>query len=1140
MTHKPRSHSAPAHRRRLSLEQLESRHMLTAVPFGPEQLIDTNEATDTLIIMADLDGDGDLDQLAADDGVFWYENTDGAGTFGSAQTIATAAQANNVRGLDVGDVDRDGDLDVFASSVSDDKVQWFENFGPNFFSSPKLIFSHSSVGASVKLVDDDGDGDLDVLFDGNVGRYENNGSGGFTPSGSGLSADYITTTDSNQGGQLYIITADLSANTITLDAGGTTASVPLNAPRNLTAADLDGDGFTDVIATSGTDGDLVWYNNHGTTGNFFQGNPFKKTIDSGLTGAYDVTVGDLDADGDLDLLASGRSGSGTIAWYENGGESDPTFTRHVLEMPPTAEDVAIGDIDNDGDLDVSYVSSNNNRRVWRANLAIHSGITINSQAEVTIDGIFFGAVSVTTADIDGDGDLDVLGAAFAADDITWWENTVGDGSAWAEHTIDGSFNGAASVRTADVDGDGDLDVLGAAFAADDITWWENTASDGSAWTEHTIDGSFDGSTSVTTADVDGDGDLDVLGAAVLADDITWWENIASDGSAWTEHTIDGSFDGSTSVTTADVDGDGDLDVLGAAVRANDITWWENRRAQFSLNTSDTAPAQILPGDESELLKIDFTHLGRSGDAAAQLESVQLRIETSSGTALTTAEANAVIDRLVLYRDDDDNGVFNAPIDTAISSVDNLTLTNGLLSLSLPSGVGTVAVLAATTRSYLVVAEFPTNAGAAPETSFRLVHQTTGATTTSATYFDQTDPLLSLPQANVTSSTVTVAPLLATSITRLDPTPTNAGSVSYSVVFDRDAIGVSVDDFSLTTTGDVAGNVSQVVQGTPSSYTVTVDNITGTGTLRLDLEDDDTIVDPNGNPLGNFGVGNGDFEGEVYMIDNMLPQVLSIVRLDEISFPPFFLTFWVTFNKSVTGVDVTDFQIATTGTATGTILRVDEQQPFSYLVDIENIAGAGTLGLNLIDDDSIFDTVDPTPLPLGGVGTGNGDATGQVFTLPAGDFDTDDDVDGFDFLTWQRGFGVTSGATVADGDANNDGAVNGFDLALWKTNYGQTQSIVAAASSPSTEEPIADRSELIDAALEMALHDIDNRVEAIVPRQVPPILTEVRQLESAVRHFVSFSDDTPVETLSQQADDRSPEGPQEWLSEELLESVFAEK
>jgi hypothetical protein len=67
----------------------------------------------------------------------------------------------------------------------------------------------------------------------------------------------------------------------------------------------------------------------------------------------------------------------------------------------------------------------------------------------------------------------------------------------------------------------------------------------------------------------------------------------------------------------------------------------------------------------------------------------------------------------------------------------------------------------------------------------------------------------------------------------------------------------------------------------------------------------------------------------------------------------------------------------------------------------------------------------------------------------GDFDVDFDVDGDDFLAWQRGLGITTGATVADGDADGDGAVDGDDLAIWKTNFsgGAAAGAVGAVPEP---------------------------------------------------------------------------------------------
>ncbi len=90
--------------------------------------------------------------------------------------------------------------------------------------------------------------------------------------------------------------------------------------------------------------------------------------------------------------------------------------------------------------------------------------------------------------------------------------------------MEGAFNGAGSVYAADINGDGDMDVLGAAVFSNDIAWWENTAGDGTAWTEHTVDGAFDFARSVYAADIDGDGDIDVLGAAYGTDEIAWWES----------------------------------------------------------------------------------------------------------------------------------------------------------------------------------------------------------------------------------------------------------------------------------------------------------------------------------------------------------------------------------------------------------------------------------------------------------------------------------------------------------------------------------------------------------------------------------------------------------------------------------------
>ncbi|NQU04688.1 MAG: T9SS type A sorting domain-containing protein, partial [Calditrichaeota bacterium] len=105
-------------------------------------------------------------------------------------------------------------------------------------------------------------------------------------------------------------------------------------------------------------------------------------------------------------------------------------------------------------------------------------------------------------------------------EITWWENDGEQG--FTEYIIAGNLFGVCSVYAIDMDNDGDMDVLGAAFENAKITWWENDGEQD--FTEHTIADSFWGAQYVYAADVDGDGDVDVLGAAYDADDVIWWES----------------------------------------------------------------------------------------------------------------------------------------------------------------------------------------------------------------------------------------------------------------------------------------------------------------------------------------------------------------------------------------------------------------------------------------------------------------------------------------------------------------------------------------------------------------------------------------------------------------------------------------
>jgi len=195
------------------------------------------------------------------------------------------------------------------------------------------------------------------------------------------------------------------------------------------------------------------------------------------------------------------------------------------------------------------------------------------------------ASAVFSADIDGDGDADILTGAEAQDEVAWHENLAGDGSTWTKRIISSSADGVRTVHAADLDGDGDFDVLSASTQDDTIAWYENTAGDGSAWIERAISTTSTMARTACAADVDGDGDLDVVSSCFGSGSFTssdgrvaWHENVTGDGTSWVEHVIPAT-EWAAFATAGDIDRDGDIDVF-ASVPASPLSgyqlvWYEN-------------------------------------------------------------------------------------------------------------------------------------------------------------------------------------------------------------------------------------------------------------------------------------------------------------------------------------------------------------------------------------------------------------------------------------------------------------------------------------------------------------------------------------------------------------------------------------
>ena len=479
--------------------------------FGGKQIIEETEtAQPNVVELADLDGDGDNDLVAAsmEGNIAWYAN-DGAGNFGPRQLItATAVQA---RGMDVGDLDGDGDPDVLACSSWNDEVFWFENDGAGSFTQ-HMITTTADGCWFLSAVDLDGDGDLDALrvVYGEISWYENDGAGNF---------------------------------------GASQVVDPFFFGYSAATADLNGDGSMDLIAASPYNDGVFWFANDGT-GSFGS----SQVVALGVDGANHAAVADLDGDGDVDVLSASWI-SNTIAWYENDGAGNFGPLQVISASVQYGHFVHTADLDGDGDADVLSASSIDDKIAWYANDGAG-----NFGAQQVMTTTAYWANSLATGDADGDGDLDVFSTSWEDDKLAWYEND-GAGDFGPQVVLSTSASYPMVLHAADLDADGDADLLVGMENSNDsrLAWYENLGG-GNMGPQQEIIGPVDGPRSLRTADLDGDGDPDLLSASFDDQEFAWYANDGSGGFG-PRQIIDTAPTGAFSIWPADLDGDGDQDVL---------------------------------------------------------------------------------------------------------------------------------------------------------------------------------------------------------------------------------------------------------------------------------------------------------------------------------------------------------------------------------------------------------------------------------------------------------------------------------------------------------------------------------------------------------------------------------------------------
>ena len=368
------------------LERLEQRHLFAAVLWFEDtgQALGANHDA---IELGDLDGDGDLDALvgcrnlpdapSCSASQVWLNR--GSGRFSAGWSGGRLG----VNEIALGDLDKDGDLDAFVTKASPFGNQanevWLNDGQGDFADSGQRL---NDIARDVSLADVDGDDDLDAITAGvNTPSkvWLNNGLGEFTNSGQRLAED------------------------------GWSFSVALG--------DVDGDGDVDAWFGRGLDSasyvDRLYVNDG--VGNFTDSGQRLNTVSTG-----DVQFRDLDGDGDVDAyLANGNQRGNRVpdqVWMNDG---TGTFTDSGQRLArSTGKSVELGDLDGDGDADAVVgnggtlgIVNGQANQIW-----LNGGTGVFTLAQELGDAA---TTAVALGDIDNDGDLDALFANLGQDNQVW-------------------------------------------------------------------------------------------------------------------------------------------------------------------------------------------------------------------------------------------------------------------------------------------------------------------------------------------------------------------------------------------------------------------------------------------------------------------------------------------------------------------------------------------------------------------------------------------------------------------------------------------------------------------------------------------------------------------------------------------------
>tara|TARA_B100000029_G_C17599558_1_gene965305 strand:+ start:320 stop:1504 length:1185 start_codon:yes stop_codon:yes gene_type:complete len=371
----------------------------------------------------------------------------------------------------------------------------------------------------------------------------------------------------------------------------------------ISSLDITGNGFLDLIAVDTNIG-LYWYENDG------DGN-FSKHVIHEKRGEWleRHTIADINNDGKPEIIFVDNIG-GSLLWFEFDGDprDKKSWNYHYVSERdfPSAYDVAAGDINNDGKLELAasaYVHGGNKFSWFEKS----QGCWVQHLIEENIPE----TRTVELADFTNNGFVDLLGCSTGNGQVIVYRN-LGNSSKnrWEKHIID-IFNNPRHGHAADLNNDGNMDILMTGslpldrnrtrtgsplseeselhlLSQEKVVWYENPGSSdfSKSWKKHLIHDGIAGFEAIA-ADLDNDGQLEVVVStlgpclAMPSGGICVFKHRGDPKGVWDMKIIKDDWNEAHQLLTLDVNSNGLKDIVGVANCAtphsgkNELRWWEN-------------------------------------------------------------------------------------------------------------------------------------------------------------------------------------------------------------------------------------------------------------------------------------------------------------------------------------------------------------------------------------------------------------------------------------------------------------------------------------------------------------------------------------------------------------------------------------